>query len=211
MARTLLGAAKVKQHRQRLGLQKKQAAKLAGWQRGQSWHKLEVRDNDVRVSTLVTVARVLHCIVGDQIACLTEDAPAHNVLAGRDPSSMQDAIMTKRRTPHDKTLRLRIENEVGWSRRVDVLNSLRRTVRIAYFEEALGRAAASLQNLCFAGHIPFSLPGTSRQLTAALWAVADRNHSFSDWRPRLRPCASRRSCGLPRAFGSIVRVVVKKR
>jgi hypothetical protein len=41
MARTLLSAAKVKQYRQRLGLQQRQAAKLAGWQRGQSWYKLE--------------------------------------------------------------------------------------------------------------------------------------------------------------------------
>jgi DNA-binding XRE family transcriptional regulator len=61
MARTLLSAAKVKRYRQKLGLQQKQASTLAGWQRGQSWHKLEVQNSDVRISTLVTVARVLRC------------------------------------------------------------------------------------------------------------------------------------------------------
>ncbi|HSZ55165.1 MAG TPA: helix-turn-helix transcriptional regulator [Tepidisphaeraceae bacterium] len=65
MARTLLSAAKVKQYRLRLGLQQTQAAKLAGWQRGQSWHKLEIHNCDVRVSTLATVAAVLHCKIDD--------------------------------------------------------------------------------------------------------------------------------------------------
>ena len=68
MARTLLSAAKLKQYRQRLGLQQRQAAKLAGWQRGQSWHKLEVQNSDVRISTLATVARVLHCKIDDLLA-----------------------------------------------------------------------------------------------------------------------------------------------
>ena len=65
MSRTLLSAAKVKQFRQRLGLEQTQAAKLAGWQRGQSWHKPELRNSDVRISTLSTVARVLHCGIED--------------------------------------------------------------------------------------------------------------------------------------------------
>jgi len=52
MARTLLSAAKVRQYHERLGFGQKQAAKLAGWQRGNSWYKLEARDNDVRISTL---------------------------------------------------------------------------------------------------------------------------------------------------------------
>ena len=65
MSRTLLSAAKVRSYRERIGLQQKQAAKLAGWQRGQSWHKLEVQNCDVRISTLATVARVLKCGIED--------------------------------------------------------------------------------------------------------------------------------------------------
>lgn len=65
MGRTLLSAAKVRQRRERLGIQQTVAAKLAGWQRGQSWHKLELRDSDVRISTLATVARVLGCKIDD--------------------------------------------------------------------------------------------------------------------------------------------------
>jgi hypothetical protein len=65
MERTLLSAAKVRQHRERLGIPQTQAAGLAGWRRGQSWHKLEMRDTDVRISTLATVARVLGCGIGD--------------------------------------------------------------------------------------------------------------------------------------------------
>ena len=65
MARTLMSAAKVKQFREKLGLQQRQAAKRAGWQRGQSWHKLEVRDTDVRISTLAKVAHVLGCGIPD--------------------------------------------------------------------------------------------------------------------------------------------------
>ena len=65
MSRTLLSAAKVERFREKLGLEQTQAAKLAGWQRGQSWHKLEVRDSDVRISTLATAARVLHCGIED--------------------------------------------------------------------------------------------------------------------------------------------------
>jgi DNA-binding XRE family transcriptional regulator len=79
MARTLLSAAKVKQYRDRLGLQQKQAAKLAGWQRGQSWHKLETQNADVRISTLATVARVLHCKIDD----LLVSVPGESKSAGR--------------------------------------------------------------------------------------------------------------------------------
>ena len=65
MARTLLSAVKVRQLRTKLGLEQTEAAKRAGWKRGQSWHKLELRDADVRVSTLATLARVLHCRVDE--------------------------------------------------------------------------------------------------------------------------------------------------
>jgi DNA-binding XRE family transcriptional regulator len=65
MARTLLSAVKVRQYRERLGLLQNQAANLAGWLRGQSWHKLETHNSDVRISTLVTVANVLGCKIAD--------------------------------------------------------------------------------------------------------------------------------------------------
>ena len=42
-----------------------QAARLAGWGTTQCWHKLELRDYDVRVGTLVILAQVLHCNLQD--------------------------------------------------------------------------------------------------------------------------------------------------
>jgi hypothetical protein len=74
MAKTLLSAAKVKQHRELLRSGQKQAAQLAGWQRGNSWYKLEARDNDVRISTLVTLARVLHCKIDDLLVSVPGDS-----------------------------------------------------------------------------------------------------------------------------------------
>ena len=65
MARTLLSAVKVRQVRMKFGLEQTEAARRAGWKRGQSWHKLELRDGDVRVSTLATLAPVLNYRVRD--------------------------------------------------------------------------------------------------------------------------------------------------
>lgn len=79
MARTLLSAAKLKRFRPKLGLEQRMAAKLAGWQRGQSWHKLELRDTDVRISTLATVARVLKCRIEDLLIVV----PGESKGAGR--------------------------------------------------------------------------------------------------------------------------------
>jgi transcriptional regulator with XRE-family HTH domain len=74
MKRTLLSAARVLRYRERLGFSQTQAAKLAGWQRGQSWYKLEMRNTDARISTLVTVARVLGCGISDLLVKVPSSA-----------------------------------------------------------------------------------------------------------------------------------------
>ena len=93
MARTLLSAAKVRQYHERLGFGQKQAAKLAGWQRGNSWYKLEARDNDVRISTLTTLARVLHCEINDLLV----------IVPGESKSARRYARTKPGGSRHDKT------------------------------------------------------------------------------------------------------------
>jgi DNA-binding XRE family transcriptional regulator len=61
MPRTLLSAAKVKAIRESRALTQRQAAKLMGWRRGQSWAKLEWQNTDVRVSTLAALAATFAC------------------------------------------------------------------------------------------------------------------------------------------------------
>ena len=88
MKRTLLSAVKVKHLRLQLGLQQAQAAKAAGWQRCQSWHKLETRNTDVRVSTLATVARVLGCGIDDLL--VTAKGSSRSALRYRSRRAAQD-------------------------------------------------------------------------------------------------------------------------
>jgi len=80
--RTLLSAILVRQGRQRLSLTQTQAAQKAGWSSGQCWSKLELRDSDVRVGTLVLVSRVLGC----RMEALLVDKPlksSHDVTKSR--------------------------------------------------------------------------------------------------------------------------------
>jgi hypothetical protein len=65
MARTLLSAAKVRKHRESLGLSQRRAATEIGWRLTQTWYKLELRETDVRISTLVRIARIPICDISD--------------------------------------------------------------------------------------------------------------------------------------------------